>query len=385
MAAHVSDWYIDSKQQEVILIAGKNGLNREISGAHMIEKPELANFTNKNEIIFITGIALANEDEIAQIASGCFSLGASAFAVNTGPYIKEIPQSVIDFCNDNNFPLFSFPWHINVEELIKSLYSIIAEKEKNDDEAKDVFENAILYPERSGMYEYKLRRLGFSPEWKYCVALIHIDDKTVSDYCHALNKLRSHISDFPDLSGKYIYPYISAQNIVVIFANASVNEAENIIRSIISKSDAPNIIFSIGRSTKSVRCLNKSYLLAERILDLKLSGSLPKNIVTYDELGIYKIIIGLENQDILDQINKEYFEPLADYDRLCGTDYTNFIKIYLECNGHINDIADKMFIHKNTVHYKIRKIEEILDCDLSLYEIKMYLMIAVMNHELKQR
>ena len=85
MAAHVSDWYLDSKQQEVILIAGKNGLNREISGAHMIEKPELANFTNKNEIIFITGIALTNEDEIAQITSGCFSLGASAFVVNTGP------------------------------------------------------------------------------------------------------------------------------------------------------------------------------------------------------------------------------------------------------------------------------------------------------------
>ena len=73
-----------------------------------------------------------------------------------------------------------------------------------------------------------------------------------------------------------------------------------------------------------------------------------------------------------------------DYDRLCGTDYVEFINTYLECDGHINKIAERMFIHKNTVHYKIRKIEEILDCDLSRYDVKMYLMIATMHAKEKK-
>ena len=39
-----------------------------------------------------------------------------------------------------------------------------------------------------------------------------------------------------------------------------------------------------------------------------------------------------------------------------------------------------MFIHKNTVHYKVHRIEEILDCDLSRLDTKIYLMIASMHY-----
>ena len=42
-----------------------------------------------------------------------------------------------------------------------------------------------------------------------------------------------------------------------------------------------------------------------------------------------------------------------------------------------------MFIHRNTVHYKIRKVEEILDCDLQSTETKLYLLIATMNYQLR--
>lgn len=39
-----------------------------------------------------------------------------------------------------------------------------------------------------------------------------------------------------------------------------------------------------------------------------------------------------------------------------------------------------MLIRKNTVHYKIHRIEEIPDCDLSRLDIKIYLMITTMNY-----
>ena len=42
-----------------------------------------------------------------------------------------------------------------------------------------------------------------------------------------------------------------------------------------------------------------------------------------------------------------------------------------------------MFIHRNTVHYKIRKVEEILDCDLQRTDTKMYLLIAIISDQLQ--
>ena len=62
-----------------------------------------------------------------------------------------------------------------------------------------------------------------------------------------------------------------------------------------------------------------------------------------------------------------------------------FVQNYLKYDGRVHDIAEKMFIHRNTVHYKIRKVEEILDCDLQSTETKLYLLIATMNYQLRPR
>lgn len=36
-----------------------------------------------------------------------------------------------------------------------------------------------------------------------------------------------------------------------------------------------------------------------------------------------------------------------------------------------------MFIHRNTINYKIKKIEHILSCDLSSFEERFTLMLAI--------
>ena len=52
--------------------------------------------------------------------------------------------------------------------------------------------------------------------------------------------------------------------------------------------------------------------------------------------------------------------------------------MYLNSNCSINDTADKLFIHRNTVVYKIKKINELLDCDLSELEVRVKLFLAIM-------
>ncbi len=39
------------------------------------------------------------------------------------------------------------------------------------------------------------------------------------------------------------------------------------------------------------------------------------------------------------------------------------------------------YVHRNTVHYRIRKIEEILGCDISRLDTKMNIMIAYAYYE----
>ncbi|MDR3199923.1 MAG: helix-turn-helix domain-containing protein, partial [Spirochaetales bacterium] len=41
-----------------------------------------------------------------------------------------------------------------------------------------------------------------------------------------------------------------------------------------------------------------------------------------------------------------------------------FIAVYCACNGSINKIAKQLFMHKNTVQYRIAKINEMLGFDI---------------------
>ena len=382
MELHVSDWYKSREQQDVMLEAGGNGLSRSVLGAHVIEKPELSEFLSGKEIVFTTGVALANDEELFKLAENSFMSGASALVLNTGKYINAVPEELKVFCSKNNFPLFTVPWSVHIETVIKSVYNLVAALNTESDKNKSVFESIMHNPSQYREYETALRELGFSPEWDYCVALIR--PKNFNRYTN-LSQIKT-IYDALSLSasaGSFFFPYTTSDDVVLVAAKTTPKDIEAFIVKSLGNLYPEKTVFGIGRSTKSIRCLDKSYILATKILSMKASGVIPDKIVRYDELGIYRIIAGLENNDILNQIDEEYFAPLLDYDRLCGTDYVEFINTYLECDGHINKIAERMFIHKNTVHYKIRKIEEILDCDLSRYDVKMYLMIATMHAKAK--
>lgn len=49
----------------------------------------------------------------------------SCLIFNIGPYIKEIPQNVIEYCNNNNMPLFTAPWDVKLVNLTRSLCQIL--------------------------------------------------------------------------------------------------------------------------------------------------------------------------------------------------------------------------------------------------------------------
>lgn len=391
MPLRVADWYDAVREYEVKLIAGRAGLNLSVHRVHIIEKPEFSEFLEGNEIIFVTGVALSSPEELNEIIQNCYKAGVVSVVVNVGNYISAIPQEAIDFSNQYALPLFVVPWHIHIELLMQKVFQMMENESSDKIELETLLSNAIRFPDRQELYVSGLQQKGFRPEWHYCVALIHLEldpgNTNVAETQESmLQVVRGVLSD-RSCRG---FAYLFNQTLVLLFANYSSEDVEELMKELTE--DLQNevqvlgrLFFSVGRCTKSVRCIQKSFVLAEKILTLQLGGQLPVSLHAYNNLGIYKIVLGLENQDILNEIHEEYLAPLISYDRACGTEYVDFIQNYLKYDGHIRAISEKMFIHRNTVHYKIRKIEEILDCDLQRTDTKMYLLIAVMSYQIHPR
>ena len=58
-------------------------------------------------------------------------------------------------------------------------------------------------------------------------------------------------------------------------------------------------------------------------------------------------------------------DPLIQYDQLHHANLMQFLHIFIEEDGSTSRISKREFIHRNTVLYKVRKIESLLDMELN--------------------
>ena len=143
-----------------------------------------------------------------------------------------------------------------------------------------------------------------------------------------------------------------------------------------------DVYCGVGRNTKSVRCLYKSYNLALKAMKLQIRRNVPREAAVYKKMGVYRTLMAIDDMEIVKEYYNELFEPPVRYDELNKTSLVEFLKVYFEESGSAVNTAERMFLHRNTVNYKIHKIEEILDCNLSDFDTKVELYIALKLSEL---
>lgn len=141
--------------------------------------------------------------------------------------------------------------------------------------------------------------------------------------------------------------------------------------------DCLDIYIGIGRNTKSVRCIHKTYRIALQAARLKQHMKCPYQVLTYQKMGVSRLFLLIEDKEIMKEYYETVIKALVDYDTLNATDYTDFLQIYFEESCHTQRIADRLYLHRNSIAYKLHKIEEILSCDLTKFETKVELMMAL--------
>ena len=62
---------------------------------------------------------------------------------------------------------------------------------------------------------------------------------------------------------------------------------------------------------------------------------------------------------------KENVEPLCEYDEQKDGELIRTLKMYFECSGNLKKVSEKMYIHYNTILYRIQKIQQITKLDLA--------------------
>ena len=95
-----------------------------------------------------------------------------------------------------------------------------------------------------------------------------------------------------------------------------------------------------------------------------------------------RLLLKLEQQE-LEDFRTEVLGSLLKYDQENNLHLEETLLAYLSADGDLNVAGDRLFLHPNTLRYRLKKAAEVLDRDLASLENRMNLYIALKIGRLK--
>ena len=104
---------------------------------------------------------------------------------------------------------------------------------------------------------------------------------------------------------------------------------------------------------------------AQHAIDLGVRLGRAGQIICYEELGIYRLLLQVGDMHQLWQFAHDVLGALIDYDARHKVDLVGTLSVYLNQHESLKQTARVLRVHVNTVTYRIQRIEQLTSLDLT--------------------
>ena len=156
-----------------------------------------------------------------------------------------------------------------------------------------------------------------------------------------------------------------------------VHDLEKLARSIVDTLHTEyyvNCLIGIGTIVVGVKELPRSFKEAQIALEVGKVFDTEKTIVTYENLGIARLIYQLPTTLC------ETFLQIFKKGSIVGLDHETLFTIqkFFENNLNVSETSRKLFVHRNTLVYRLEKIKKLTGLDLREFDDAIVFKVALM-------
>lgn len=376
------------KHLEMKLVAGEAGLDREVLWTHMVDSDTISAFLQGQELTFTTGIGISEKLPLLRLVQEVYRNGASGIVINIGPYVEKIGQDVLDFANEKAFPVFEVPWKIHMAEIMRIICFDITKAQQSRIEVSAALNNAFLCPAQEELYTVPLMRKGYMVDSIYTAVTIRVKMQKNTVEGERMEQLYSRLSSHLRCNYKRILCCAQEKQLVLVLCDYTGTEKKDVLTYIFEHfcqelKEGETALFCVGNQAEGLRRLYKSYETANQMADVAVMGNIPgeqccgrHKLVFYKNAGMFRILFALKDEEVMQGYVEDTVQPLLEYDALHHTDLAGVLQCYLRHDGSLQDTANELIVHRNTVNYKINKASEILKMDLTRLENRLQVMLG---------
>ena len=369
---------VSADKYQMKLVAGEKGWSNSISWLLMLEDLTIIqNFSGK-ELAVTTGLGFQTEEKMLDLVRELSWHNAAGLIVNTGYYIREIPEEVKKLCDHNDLPLLTVPWEVYLADMMKDMSIRIFLQSSTDEQISGALIRAIESPGSRDLYEKELLP-HFDLDGTFQTALVttgNLDSMDTVERKRISYRMQLYLTNLTH-NGHFLY---YDGYFVIVMNDMKPDECADVMEAFADraarKMPERRVWVGVSDQVADISNLRISFRRAKAAVVMAHNEDRP--IQFFDKMGLYRLLYMVDDPLLLKSLSDDLLKPLLEYDAQHGGGYLETLESYLKNSGSIKVMADELFIHRNTILYRMANIKKLLGSNLEDSRERMMFEIACM-------
>ncbi len=364
------------------LKAGRKGLDRTVSWVYAKHTKTITEWVHGGEFILVSGYEYGiDEAELLRLVEEASSNNCSGILIEGGINFKEMPASVMRKADEKELPLFFVRGVISFVDVTHDVSDFIMEnrylKTKNVSLLDKLLNVASMSKKEIDNLFYGT---GISPDAYFKLAVFNIGNTDVQMNKHTVDRADMLLSISRTLQ-KFITVLFEQQGLSTIYkVNLDsidyliyADEEEELLEiadSLKNINDSVNSVYPDCEICLSFSNTVESYDILEGLNEAYFTGNLLRKKVFstsslgFADIGSYQMLFYVEDNAKLQMFRDRHLKKLYEMDKDSTSQLLETLHEYLIQDGNMMQTSKKLFIHRNTLQYRLDRIKSITDCDI---------------------
>ena len=344
--------------QNARIVAGARGLNREVNSVNVCDNPPSASDLEidfQENDIYLSFLYFAKEDlSYLDMVFKRLSEHHAAALIVFDEYFQDLPPQYAALFDEAQIPVIFTDFHTPYSAVITSIieFRMYAEQRKNLED-----KIASLIGKRISQREKMEIVAELNPNFdKNALVLFAIDRKnpqapvsSILNLCNAVNQdTRAFATE-----------YRKGILVILTYSDSRLSEVEESHKRYIAliHQHLPNAIVGVS-DLRPLQTLGT--IIAQSYTALTSGRAAAGETVYYKNIGISRILIALYDTPALEQFYTDMTEPILKSDAENKGQLFDTLLCFARLNMDYKKTAAAMYVHENTVRYRINKIKELI-------------------------
>lgn len=384
---------------KVKLISGQSGLSNTIRWVYKPENMNFSKWVRGHELLIVSApVIRTNEFDLMKLLKKATSLQMSGMLLLVGNhYIESIPDDIISYSNKNSFPIFSMSAKVPLIDIFEEIGHAIAYDDQSSSGDSALFTDVVFgnafdtdkFIDKCAKYDYDITG-------RQRMFIIRLESTAMAqsyDYENILEIIKkcfekAKINVIATRFGSSCVGALKAEtaddekNDDIQKANDEVSCIKEVYldikNSINSIYDGWTIGMGVGSACTYPDKLHDSYAAASECIKILEKLSAGNGVYVHEEIGMYSIFMKSADKTYIHEFVEYTLGELIAYDKKSNAELVRTLRCYLWNECSLLGTSNELHTHRNTIKYRVKRIEEITGKSLDSAAVRLEFMNALL-------